>query len=259
MADRSFDRIAAAYEEVRPGYPDELYDRIVAFSGLGTSTRILEVGVGTGKATGPFAARGFQVYGLEPGASLAAIARARLSNFAGVRIEVTSFEDWTIEYAAFGLAFSAQAFHWLKPEERLRRFAAALQRNGTLAIFGNVPDIPGGPVRNDLQSMYEREAPSLSLRRPHERVWYSSQESPITAELFASTEFSDVQFDSFGWERTLGAASYCTLISTYSDHSTLPPAQLSSLLASVQNVIERHGGNISIRYQTGLFLARRAH
>jgi hypothetical protein len=60
------------------------------------------VGVGTGRATGPFGARGFQVYGLEPGASLAAIARARLSTFAGVRIEVTTFEDWTIEDGAFG-------------------------------------------------------------------------------------------------------------------------------------------------------------
>jgi hypothetical protein len=102
--------------------------------------------------------------------------------------------------------------------------------------------------------------PSAASTRPLERIWYySSQESPITSELLASTEFSDVQFDSFRWERTLSAASYCTLISTYSDHSTLPPAQLSSLLTSVQHVIERHGGSISIAYQTGLFLARRAH
>jgi hypothetical protein len=66
------------------------------------------------------------------------------------------------------------------------------------------------------------------------------KQSPIATGLFASTEFSDVQFDSFGWERTLDAASYATLISTYSDHSTLPPVQFSGLIASVQNGIERH-------------------
>lgn len=59
--DSPFDQVADAYDRARPGYPDELYDRIVAFGGLDASARVLEVGVGTGKATTWFADRGFEM------------------------------------------------------------------------------------------------------------------------------------------------------------------------------------------------------
>jgi ubiquinone/menaquinone biosynthesis C-methylase UbiE len=48
---KSFEQIGPAYDEVRPGYPESVYDRIVAFSSLLAPSRILEVGTGTGKAT----------------------------------------------------------------------------------------------------------------------------------------------------------------------------------------------------------------
>ena len=57
--DKSFEGVAAAYDEVRPGYPSAAYDRIIEFGGLTAATKVLEVGVGTGKATIPFAERGF--------------------------------------------------------------------------------------------------------------------------------------------------------------------------------------------------------
>ena len=55
----------------------------------------------------------------------------------------------------------------------------------------------------------------------------------------------------------LDASSYCQLVSTYSDHSTLPPAQLAALLARVAEVVNAHGG-VTLSYTTGLFLARRS-
>jgi SAM-dependent methyltransferase len=253
---RSFEHIAATYDEFRPGYPEALYERIVAYGGLSSAARALEVGVGTGKATLPFARRGFRIRGLEPGAPLAAIARANLAGFPGVDITTTSFEDWAVEPAAFELAFTAQAFHWLDERRRLPKFAEALQKHGVLAVFGNVPTLPEGALRSELDEVYRRQAPALSQTRQAHRL-YASADDPFMAEMRASPDFADVEFDLFHWQRELDAASYCTLVSTYSDHATMDPARRAALLSAIGDTIGRHGGALTLHYQTGLLLARR--
>src|SRR6186713_1723573 len=133
--DKSFDRVAKQYDAARPGYPDAVYGRILGFGSLEPATKVLEVGVGTGKATLPLARRGFEIQGLEPGANLSAIARTNLAPFPRVTIATTTFEAWTIEREVFGLAFSAQAFHWLEPKLRVDQFAKALHVGGVLAVL----------------------------------------------------------------------------------------------------------------------------
>jgi SAM-dependent methyltransferase len=253
--DKSFDRVAWEYDAARPGYPDAVYDRILGFGSIVPKTKMLEVGVGTGKATLPFAQRGFEIHGIEPGANLSAIARTRLAPFPRVTIATTTFEVWTIERGGFGLAFSAQAFHWLDPR-RLERFAEALHPGGVLAVFGNVGHVPAGPLRDELDAAYQALAPSLSSARDA-RNWYGTADSPVMAELITSRHFLDVEFNTFEWQRTLDAPSYCQLLSSYSDHSTLPPAQLAALLTRVADVVHSHGG-LTLSYTTGLFLARRS-
>jgi ubiquinone/menaquinone biosynthesis C-methylase UbiE len=44
----TFDGAAALYDEVRPGYPEGLFDDIVSLSGVPSGGRVLEVGCGTG-------------------------------------------------------------------------------------------------------------------------------------------------------------------------------------------------------------------
>jgi methylase of polypeptide subunit release factors len=43
-----FDEEALLYDEVRPGYPEELFDDVVSLSGTPPEGRILEIGCGTG-------------------------------------------------------------------------------------------------------------------------------------------------------------------------------------------------------------------
>jgi trans-aconitate methyltransferase len=75
---------------------------------------MLEVGCATGKATRPLARRGFRTTCIEPGAALAAAARA---NLAGSDVEVVEarFEDWTPAGEPFALVFAATAWHWVDP------------------------------------------------------------------------------------------------------------------------------------------------
>ena len=48
------------------------------------------------------------------------------------------FEEWRLQEAAFDLAVSATAFHWVDPEVAYPRVAGALRPTGSLALFWNV-------------------------------------------------------------------------------------------------------------------------
>ena len=113
----AFGQVAERYDRVRPSYPDALVDEVIALAGAG---RALEVGAGTGKATLMFAQRGVGVRAVEPSPEMASIARVRCADFPGVTIEETDFEDWHGDLHAFALVFSAQAWHWVSPEEYAR-------------------------------------------------------------------------------------------------------------------------------------------
>ena len=54
----TFNTVASLYDEVRPGYPDELVRDVLDLSEIDRSGKILEVGCGTGQASRLFATLG---------------------------------------------------------------------------------------------------------------------------------------------------------------------------------------------------------
>jgi 2-polyprenyl-3-methyl-5-hydroxy-6-metoxy-1,4-benzoquinol methylase len=63
----TFDTVAAAYQDARPDYPEQLYAALLALTGLDTSADLLEIGCGPGKATLPLARLRFSVTALSSG------------------------------------------------------------------------------------------------------------------------------------------------------------------------------------------------
>src|SRR5687767_11104397 len=107
---RVFGEVAALYDDIRPGYPDELLDTVTAYHG-GVPAPVADVGAGTGKAT-------------------------ELLLRLGVPVPA-AFEDWTPPPGGVGLIGCATAWHWFDPQTRNQRVHAALRPRGTLAIFHN--------------------------------------------------------------------------------------------------------------------------
>src|SRR5919107_3821041 len=111
----TFDGAALLYDEVRPGYPEDLFDDVVSLSKIPARGRILEIGCGTGQATVPFARRGYHILCIELGENLAAVARRNLEAYPQTEVRTAAFEEWPLQESAFDLAISATAFHWLYP------------------------------------------------------------------------------------------------------------------------------------------------
>ena len=103
---RDINRGAELYQRARPEYPSELYDRLLHVTDLSPGARLLEVGCATGKATLPLAKRRFRITCLEPGADLAAAARANLASF-DVTVVEARFEDWEPPCERFVMVFAA--------------------------------------------------------------------------------------------------------------------------------------------------------
>lgn len=250
-ASRSFNAVAQQYAAVRPGYPEALFDFVVAQCGLRPADRLLEVGTGTGQATRGFAARGFQVLGLEPGAALAKGARLALAAFPGVLIEETTFERWEPAGRRYPLLFSAQAFHWVDPEIGLQKPSAVLEPGAHLALFWNLPLRVESPLRAAIDRAYQAHAPALAWKG---RASSTRAVDEVVSRFDASPSYRRAGFQSFSWAKTYDTDQYGELLGTFSDHIALPPEQRGELLAEIRGAIASAGGTIESAYETQCFL-----
>jgi len=83
-----FDRSARYYDEIRPGYPEELIEDIITLSEIPENGRIIEIGCGSGQATLPFAQRGYEMLCLDIGKNLLNTARNKLSKYKKVKLSI---------------------------------------------------------------------------------------------------------------------------------------------------------------------------
>ena len=252
-----FGEDAELYEKARAGYPESLVDDVLSFVGVEASqVRALEVGAGTGKATRSFARRGVEIVALEPSAAMAAVARGNCGRFANVRVDVTSFEDWPLEAAAFHLVFAAQSWHWVDREVRSAKAADALVPGGTLALFWHRTDWHGEPLRDDLEELYRRMVPDLHARAPgFPGLSPTRSDDEHFAEIDTSPRFTGVVTRTYAWSATLTADGFVELLRTQSDHRLLPEETRAELLGAVRHLIADHGGRIVVPHATFLILA----
>ncbi|MGO8860548.1 MAG: class I SAM-dependent methyltransferase [Acidimicrobiales bacterium] len=238
----SFGEVAEQYDRVRPEYPAELVDALLA----GRPRTVLDVGCGTGISSRLFIARGCAVVGLEPDPRMAQVARRR-----GVPVESGTIEEWDAGARRFDLLTAGQSWHWVEPQRGAAKAAAVLRPGGRIGLFWNQAK-PDRSVRPALDAAYARHAPELSrqsvlLGRRDPSLYQSCADT-----LRATGAFADVSIGVFGHEVDYSIGEWIDLAVTHSDHRTLPPGQLAGLLADLQKELERAGGRVPVHYEATL-------
>jgi SAM-dependent methyltransferase len=249
----TFDQVASEYDAVRPGYPEALVRRVL--DAVPETASVLEIGVGTGIATEAFAACGFSIQCVEPGAELIEKARARLHAYPRVTFVHARFEDAALPQASFDLVFAAQSYHWLDPEVRLKKIATLLRPNGVVAVFGNA-QVPGTePLDGALRGAWEQHAPHLvDFNAAYES--YVASSSGLLREIERNSHFATPLHEVFPWQVTTSAGEYGKLLSTYSHFRRLDAATRQRLRDACERVVQDHGGHIQLQYRSGLFLVQ---
>jgi SAM-dependent methyltransferase len=242
----AFGGIAEQYERARPSYPPALVDALMAWA----PHDVLDVGCGTGKASRLLIDRGCTVLGVEPDASMAAIARSH-----DVTVEDGAFEQWDPRDRMFDLVMSGQAWHWVEPVAGTAKAAAVLRPGGHLAVFWNRGRNDPG-IAAALDAVYERLAPSLST--PSKDLRPGIQATDERAEVFRrGAHFSDMQTRTFDWDTSYDRAEWLDFISSHSDHVVLPQEQRAALLEAIGKVVDDFGGAVAYHFSTLLLSATR--
>jgi SAM-dependent methyltransferase len=257
-----FNEVPELYDRMRPTYPDELFADLSSIAGIDDSSRVLEVGCGTGQATRSLAALGCSVTAVEPGPDLAAIARQRLANFPAVRIENSTFEQWDDQGASFDALVAAASWHWVEPARGWRKAHNVVRPDGWMALVGHVV------VRRDGEpEVYAHTADLHEQFSPGNPDW---GHPPLEDEVRATGTGWGPNIDPGGlfgdtivrWYPTLqvfDGDGFADNLRTTSIYRRLEPSAREPLLDAIAERIRTAMGNRATRrYLTGLRIGQRA-
>jgi ubiquinone/menaquinone biosynthesis C-methylase UbiE len=247
-----FDSAAREYDLYRPTYPREVIQDAISLSNLSPTSRLLEIGCGTGKATELFASHGYAMDCVDPGRNMVEVAQSRCRRYPRVAFTAQRFEEALFTHRSYRLAFSAQAFHWVERSVRLPKVARLLARHGSLALLYNYPRQPTDELLRRLSRLIQRESGGLLT------PWrYEDEVTGWVNEITACGLFEDIRVVRRSWQQRYTANSYAGLFRTYSDFLSLPKVLQSRVGQRIQQVIAKNGGYVCRPYDCVLIHARK--
>ncbi|MCM3717345.1 class I SAM-dependent methyltransferase [Fictibacillus phosphorivorans] len=251
---QSFNLVASSYEKYRPLYPDQLYKDIFTYTDLQPSAKLLEIGCGTGKATGGFIEQGFSnITCIEYGKNLAKFTQEKFAANPNIRIIHTSFEDWHSD-DQYDLAFSGTAFHFIPAETGYPKTASLLKKEAVSAFFWFTHIASDESVYQSIRTVYQEHAPHLNDSLIPNKEDFIKERSALTLE---SDHFHQLLVKTYTWEQIYTPHDYIGLLNTHSEHQILPQEQKGFLFSGIERAILKHGKSITKKHAVVLFLARK--
>ena len=261
--DRSFGRTAfgddaANYHAARPPYPEAVWIALRERAGLYPGIDVLEIGAGSGLATGPLLRHApRRLVAIEPDLRLARFLRASLPDS---RLEIVAepFETASFPATSFDLVTSATAFHWLDAVPVMQRIAGLLRPGGHVALWWNVFGDPdrADPFHDATTHLFagQRASPSQGTAGGPEHAL--DAEARLTDFAAAGFIADPPQFER--WTLTLDPAGVRALYATYSNVTALPPAEREALLNGLVAIAtERFASRVERNMTTAIYTARR--
>ncbi|MEN6319827.1 MAG: class I SAM-dependent methyltransferase [Syntrophaceae bacterium] len=248
-----FNDVAEIYDEIRPGYPEQLIEDVLALSSIPSGGNILEIGCGTGKATIPFARRGYTILCLELSKNMARLTAKLCQPYPGVEVKNVSFEEWPLQEKAFDLVICAEAFHWISPNIKFVKAASSLKSGGSIALFWHGHHSGGSKFFQEAEELYRKKVPQLAEMR--KKTPDELQRETID-EIEGSRLFSTMVVRRYPWREIYSAERYVKLVSTYSPIHRLEEDVRQSVLNDIRDLIGRHGGIVESEYISRLYVAR---
>lgn len=253
-----FGEDVAGYQAGRPGYPDALFDRLVQRFGLGETSRVLEIGPGTGQATRRLLDLGIgSLTAVEPDARLARHLSEALENASKTPLQlvVSRFEAAPLPLGGFDAAVAASSFHWVDPQTGLARVKTLLKPGGHFAPWWNVfHDMSGATAwSRAIRPLFDSLVmPPSFVGESH----YSLDVEARTAEL-AGAGFTDIEHTVFRQPVRLTAERVRAFYASFSPVLRLPAAERSAWLDRIGAIVDREfGGAVEHEVLTSLYACR---
>ena len=151
------------------------------------------------------------------------------------------------------LIIAAQSWHWVSPEVRFAKAAASLSAGGSLAVFGHVPvGLPAHLVAR-FKEIYLRQTGKWG---PPPEAWYLPN-GPFKGWFEELGLFGPVEHRRYPWKWRHTTSSYTVFLRTKSEHRMMEFAKREEMLREIAEAIDDQGGEVTLDYETHLYVARR--
>lgn len=248
------------YNDIRPPYPEPIYQFLLHTGAIHADTSTLEIGAGNGLASRRLLALGADPLTLiEPDARFTPmLAELSTGHRADIHIVTAAFEDAALPRQAYDLVAAATSFHWLNPSVRLAKSADLLKPGGHVALWWNVF---GDPQRHDAF----HEATQHILRPLLDSPSDAADRPPFALDTEARLRdfanighFEKPEYACYLWTLVLNTEQIGSLYATFSSISRLPEEERRTILSQLMAVADRDfGGVVERNMASPIYLARR--
>ena len=236
-----FEAHADVYAQARPPYPPALWDALGDLGVLQPGRDALDLGAGSGQATGPLLSAGLRVTAVEPGPKLAE--QIRTAHPAATVVEDRA-ETVTLPDRSFDLVVAATSIHWMDLDVVLPKVHRWLRPDGVLLVWRNVFGDPTvtTPFR-------ERIARIVAERNAPPRADLNEDLDATLVALTRTGLFSRDAVHTFRWSVELDHQQVHRLFTTFSDWSSDEVDRAAAAAADL-------GGTVVEHYMSWLVVAR---
>jgi SAM-dependent methyltransferase len=244
---RSFGSVAEAYDRGRPRYPADVVAEIAKAAGGGP--RLLDVGAGTGRLSGPLVQAGYDVVAVEPLDGM----RAVLERIIGAeRVHAGSAEALPLDDASVDGAVCSDAWHWFDGARAAGELHRVVRPGGGVVVC--VLRLDETRPRPDWG--HELEAVMKPLWASIEHPYRHGSKRPDGLEGhsgFADIEVRNVPF-LFPTDREGMLAHFLSM----SAIASLEDERRAEVLGELDEVFERNGVDAAeVGYRAELWITRR--
>ncbi|HEY0321520.1 MAG TPA: class I SAM-dependent methyltransferase [Pyrinomonadaceae bacterium] len=234
------------YIKYRPGYPPEIIELLKEECGLTASSRIADVGSGTGILSEMFLKNGHKVYGIEPNREMREAGERLLhpySNFKSIEgvAEATGLEDGSVDFVTAG-----QAFHWFDRKGARLEFLRILKPEGWTVLIWNERRTDTTPFLIAYEKML------IEYGTDYEAVNHTKIDERVVAEFFSPESFRLKIYQNrqgFDFESLKGRL----LSSSYTPEEGHP--NYTPMLEELERIFQAHAesGEVSFDYETKVY------
>lgn len=244
-----FDTIPDQFDTYRPRYCAELFADLIEYAGIGPGKTVLELGPGTGQATGPILDTGCGYHAIELGEHLAETMKRKYGGRPNFHLIHDDFITHDFGSQTFDVIYSAATIQWIPEKIAFSKTFELLNPGGTLAMMLTKSDY---------------KTPNEALYQSIQRV-YSQYFKPETAYVHGAfpytnaPEYGYAGFEKreYGGRREFTADEYVAFAGTHCDHIVIPEPYRSLFYNGLRKAVLEAGNRIVFLDTYILYLAKK--
>jgi ubiquinone/menaquinone biosynthesis C-methylase UbiE len=236
IAALGFSSTADIYAKARPDYPPEFVQLLIKDLKLDQTSKVLELGAGTGKFTKVLSSLvSSKITAVEPLKEMRQQFKAILPE---IEILEGTAEKIPTESQSFDVVFVAQAFHWFHWTEAFKEFHRVLKPTGSLILVCY-------DYEHDLEKLATR-AWLLEFRElflPYESKVPNYQRQKLIAFFKEQALFSTLVLSSYSYTKDITLELLFEQITSYSFIASLPQEEKESVLRASRDILNKYSEN----------------